>query len=134
MALKTVIRGLLIQMGATRKRKGNKEKERLLEDLKQIEAKNKLNPSKKLTKQVNKINSELHALSLTTMERQMRKLNLIHYTQGNKAGKTLARRLKTHYLQSKLPYMTSAANTKLYNPQDIVEELASFYDTLYNLQ
>ncbi|CAH2245251.1 Hypothetical predicted protein [Pelobates cultripes] len=67
------------------------------------------------------------------MERQMRKLNLTHYMQGNKAGKSLARRLKTHYLQSKLPYMTSATNHKLYNPQDIVEELASYFDTLYNL-
>ncbi|CAH2293881.1 Hypothetical predicted protein [Pelobates cultripes] len=101
-----------------RKKKGKRERESLLEDLKHMEDKNKLNPSIKLTKRINRINSKLHALSLTTMERQMHKLNLTHYMQGNKAGKILARRLKTQYLQSKLPYMTSLNKTKLNNPQD----------------
>ncbi|CAH2314823.1 Hypothetical predicted protein [Pelobates cultripes] len=52
---------------------------------------------------------------------------------GNKAGKLLANQLKSKYLQTKIPYILSKSQIKIYNPTDIVNELASFYEELYNL-
>ncbi|CAH2252535.1 Hypothetical predicted protein, partial [Pelobates cultripes] len=133
-AHKTVVRGVLIQIGSRKKRKTDEETRRITHELTEVDKLNKSNPSTKLAKKVARLQRDLNALSLQTIERRMRALKSTYYTQGNRAGKLLANKLKAQRLQSKIPYIESPQASKLYNPTDIVNALASFYSNLYNLK
>ncbi|CAH2274292.1 ORF2, partial [Pelobates cultripes] len=84
LALKAVLRGLLIQAGSINKRKAHNETDELLSLLNTLDKANKLRPTRTLSQQIEKTREKLHALSLTNMERQLRKLKLTYYMQGNK--------------------------------------------------
>uniref|UniRef100_A0A8C5PPU1 Reverse transcriptase domain-containing protein n=1 Tax=Leptobrachium leishanense TaxID=445787 RepID=A0A8C5PPU1_9ANUR len=67
------------------------------------------------------------------MERLLRKLNYSTYTQGNKAGKWLASKLKAKRLHSKITQISSQGGTPVQNPKLIVSEFSHYYKNLYNL-
>ncbi|CAH2252777.1 Hypothetical predicted protein [Pelobates cultripes] len=111
-AHKAVIRGVLIREGSKRKKITADTHNTLMKELTELEAQNKLKPSKILTKHIGELQSELYSLSLITTERWMRSLKLTYYTQGNKAGRLLANKLKAKQLQSKIPFINLPCTTQ----------------------
>ncbi|CAH2285435.1 Hypothetical predicted protein [Pelobates cultripes] len=86
-----------------------------------------------MTKQITETREEILKLKIKEFTTNAARLQRHFYGTGNKAGKLLASQLKSKYLQTKIPYILSKAQIKIYNPTDIVNELASFYEDLYNL-
>ncbi|CAH2301657.1 reverse transcriptase [Pelobates cultripes] len=60
----------------------------------------------------------------------LKRLKMTSYSQGNKAGKTLATMLRKKQTQSKIPYLITNTNKKTIQPQDISDEMANFYHAL----
>ncbi|CAH2222766.1 Hypothetical predicted protein [Pelobates cultripes] len=74
----------------------------------------------------------LNDILLAKTSYAMQRLKVRQYSQGNRAGRAMAALLRKKQAQSKIPYLISNEGTKIYNPQDINDEMANFYHNLYN--
>ena len=82
---------------------------------------------------------EVTKMGLTTLftskaEYALQRLKGRHYEQGEKAGRLLAPQLRQQEAVLAIPALQSTTGEILTCPQDIVDEFASFYETLYMLE
>uniref|UniRef100_A0A8C5P7R3 Reverse transcriptase domain-containing protein n=1 Tax=Leptobrachium leishanense TaxID=445787 RepID=A0A8C5P7R3_9ANUR len=131
LAHKAVVRGHLIQRGATRKKAFNAQMTSVQRQISDLESQHKINPTPDL---LSRLGLYLIQLTLQSSERAIRRLNLTQYTQGNKAGRLLASKLKSKRLQTKISYLLDNGGDRIYNPLKISEEFADFYASLYKLK
>uniref|UniRef100_A0A8C5QA48 Reverse transcriptase domain-containing protein n=1 Tax=Leptobrachium leishanense TaxID=445787 RepID=A0A8C5QA48_9ANUR len=134
LAHKAVVRGHLIQRGATRKKAFNAQMTSVQRQISDLESQHKSNPTPDLLSRLTTLRRDLIQMTLQSSERAIRRLNLTQYTQGNKAGRLLASKLKSKRLQTKIPYLLDNGGDRIYNPLKISEEFANFYASLYNLK
>lgn len=132
---KAYIRGIFIQLGAKAKRQQQQRVKELTDKIYLLETRNKQNTSPILSQQLTQLRNDLRLLLLESFERSSKKLKMSYYATGNKAGKTLAYRLKGLRHKSKIPYILHPTTKhKLYHPQDIADTFSHYYSTLYNLK
>uniref|UniRef100_A0A8C5QS28 Reverse transcriptase domain-containing protein n=1 Tax=Leptobrachium leishanense TaxID=445787 RepID=A0A8C5QS28_9ANUR len=133
-AHKAVIRGHFIKEGAYRKKQYTLKSSTLLQQISSLESQNKNKPTPSIASQLLSLRRELEHLNLQAMERSLRKLNYTSYTQGNKAGKLLASKLRARRVQTKITHIESLGGQIVRNPALIVSEFANYYSSLYNLK
>uniref|UniRef100_A0A8C5MAE4 exodeoxyribonuclease III n=1 Tax=Leptobrachium leishanense TaxID=445787 RepID=A0A8C5MAE4_9ANUR len=102
LAHKAVVRGHLIQRGATRKKAFNTQMTSVQRQISDLESQHKSNPTPDLLSRLTTLRRDLIQMTLQSSERAIRRLNLTQYTQGNKAGRLLASKLKSKRLQTKI--------------------------------
>uniref|UniRef100_A0A8C5PJ08 exodeoxyribonuclease III n=1 Tax=Leptobrachium leishanense TaxID=445787 RepID=A0A8C5PJ08_9ANUR len=130
LAHKAVVRGHLIQRGAARKKALNAQTTSLQRQISDLESQHKTNPTYDLLSRLTTLRRDLIHLTLQSSERAIRRLNYNHYTQGNKAGRLLASKLKSKRLQNKISYLLDEGGDRIYNPLKISEKFADFYASL----
>uniref|UniRef100_A0A8C5Q8F8 Reverse transcriptase domain-containing protein n=1 Tax=Leptobrachium leishanense TaxID=445787 RepID=A0A8C5Q8F8_9ANUR len=133
-AHKAVIRGHFIKQGAYRKKQYTLKTSTLLQQISSLESQNKNKPTPSIASQLLSLRKELEHLNLQAMERSLRKLNYTSYTQGNKAGKLLASKLRARRVQTKITHIEGLGGQIVRNPALIVSEFANYYSSLYNLK
>uniref|UniRef100_A0A8C5LTP6 Endonuclease/exonuclease/phosphatase domain-containing protein n=1 Tax=Leptobrachium leishanense TaxID=445787 RepID=A0A8C5LTP6_9ANUR len=116
LAHKAVVRGHLIQRGATRKRASNAQMTSVQRQISDLESQHKINPTPDRLSRLTTLRRDLIQLTLQSSERAIRRLNFTQYTQGNKAGRLLASKLKSKRLQAKISYLLDNGGDRIYNP------------------
>ncbi|CAH2222051.1 Hypothetical predicted protein, partial [Pelobates cultripes] len=112
---KPLIRGLLVSRASYLKCTSQREQLDLLRKLRDVTNAYLINPNDKQVQLIVDTTNRINEITLSETALIFTKLKLKTYTQGNKAGKTLA-------------------GKKLHNPQDINDEMAAYYHSLYNLK
>ncbi|CAH2248878.1 guanine nucleotide-binding G(o) subunit alpha [Pelobates cultripes] len=128
------MRGPLISRASYLKRQREKAYADLLRQLRDVTNAHLLNPSDTQAKSIIDITNQINTMTLHKTAYMLTKLRMKTYTQGNKAGKHLATMLKQKQANSKIPYLVKRSGEKIHNPQDINDEMAEYYQTLYNLK
>lgn len=81
-----------------------------------------------------KLRHKLCSLLFESLEIRQRKLKARSYATNNKAGKTMAARIKGQRIKSKISYLYHPhSHNKLLNPQAIANAFSTYYSNLYNL-
>ncbi|CAH2327654.1 LINE-1 reverse transcriptase [Pelobates cultripes] len=132
-AHKSVLRGLLVTQASFLKRQQEREHTDLLRKLRDTTNEHILNPSEELTKSTVNITNQINTMSLNKTAHILTKLKMKTYTQGNRAGKHLAVLLRQRQANSKIPYLMANTGGKIHNPEDINNEMANYYQSVYNL-
>lgn len=85
--------------------------------------------------QLNNLRMELRCALIADHERYLKRVKLNHYSQSNKASKSLANQLRQRQNNNKISRIThhTTGNTH-YNPQEIEDSFADYYKSFYNLQ
>lgn len=73
----------------------------------------------------------LNSLFTSKAEYALQKVKGRHYEQGEKAGRLLAAQLRQREVAMAIPAIKTSEGTMLTRPQDIVNEFASYYQSLY---
>lgn len=134
-AHKAYIRGIFIQLGARAKRQQQQHIKELTDKIFLLESCNKQKPSHPISQQLTQLCYDLRLLLLENFERASKKLKMTYYATGNKAGKTLAHRIKGLRHKTKIPFILHPfTKHKLYHPQDIADTFSHYYSSLYNLK
>ncbi|CAH2292868.1 LINE-1 reverse transcriptase [Pelobates cultripes] len=133
-AHKSVMRGLLLSRASFLKKQAQKEQITILRDLRDATAQHYIQPTDTLMEKIENLTDQLNTIAMSKTSYMMQKLKIRNYNQNNKTGKLLATQLRLRYAQNKIPYILTTEGKKLYNPQNIVDELAKYYTTLYNLK
>lgn len=132
-AHKAYIRGMLIKMSSLHKKKRTQRLDELTSQITSLE--HKANPQPPQTIQLLNLRQELKTLLLHSFEYLQRKLKATSYATSNKAGKTLALKLRGRRLKSKISQIIHPhTNIPQSNPQDIANAFSDYYSDLYNLK
>ncbi|CAH2296440.1 Hypothetical predicted protein, partial [Pelobates cultripes] len=95
---------------------------------------NKINPSRDTHSCLLTLQSQLREMELSKSAYLLKRRKGKYFTQGNGAGATLASKLKEWLTNAKIAFLhDSVQGKKILDPQNIANEFASYYSTLYNL-
>lgn len=87
-----------------------------------------------LTNKLNSLRKKLRELLTQQYDKHLRRLRLNYYANANRAGKYLAYRLKAVRTKTRIAYLKHPTSShKVVNPQDIANQFAEYYSSLYNL-
>lgn len=132
-AHKAVIRGILIKHGSRLKKEREKQLNYLLTKLQKIEAQHKYASSPMLEQELTTLRTQINDLLRYKAKAALQRCRKIGYDYGDKCGKTLARSIREHRLQSYIPHIMSPNAQKITLPARISEAFRDFYAFLYNL-
>lgn len=133
-AHKAYMRGICIQLNSKIKKQYNLKLSQILAQIHDLETRNKIKPDPKTTDDLTNLRTELRSALMEQNDIQFRRLKLHCYAHFNKTGKALANRLKTRQTKSRISSLRQArTNDKITHPQDIANEFAEYYHSLYNL-
>lgn len=98
------------------------------------ETQNKKAPSIPLTDKLNSLREKLREILSQQYDTHLRCFRLNYYANANRAGKYLANRLKAARTKNRIAYLKHPTlSHKIMNPQDIANQFAKYYSSLYNL-
>lgn len=121
----------MIQQGARLKRERKQQTLNMMARIEESDKRNKINTSSPLTDQLSRLRTELRLRFMDEYEKASRRLKLVYYTSGNRAGKLLANRLKGHRYKSQIPYICHpVTKAKQYHPQAIAGAFSHYYGSL----
>lgn len=133
-AHKSYIRGFFIQLGSKLKKSKVQRFEELTAVIAPADLQNKTLPSPSLQSQIFKLHQDLRSLLIEGFEIKQKQLKARSYATNNKAGRTMAARIKGQLIKSKIAYLYHLqSNDKLINPQAIANAFSTYYSDLYNL-
>ncbi|CAH2319374.1 metabotropic glutamate receptor 2-like [Pelobates cultripes] len=105
---------------------------------KQLHDLNKLNQNtpipKAKTPNLRSTGQDKEALALTQVGYSLRKLKASYYSQGNRARKILAQRLRDRWTTSIIAHIQAPNGDRIVAPKAISDEFATHYESLYNLK
>ncbi|KAM4702914.1 WD repeat- and FYVE domain-containing protein 4 [Rhinophrynus dorsalis] len=132
-AHKAVIQGRFIAYAAKEKKKRAERLSTLSSELMSLETLQKRGVTTKRTRRINAIKQEISDIQLFRTQLMLRRLKQTYYTQGNRAGALLAKRLRKKEAKKAIPFVLSPSGDKIMNPSQIPEAFAQYYAKLYNL-
>lgn len=121
-----------MQLTAKQMREREHKLEKLLTDLQEADRIFKTNPSLQCEERLNSLKMELRLLYLHKYDYHLSKLKWNFYMQGDRPSKVLARRVKQIKAKTKIPFMYSKNNQKIYDPQGIANIFADYYQELFS--
>ncbi|CAH2284006.1 Hypothetical predicted protein [Pelobates cultripes] len=133
-AHKVVIQGLIISRASYLKKKTQQEHLHLLRTLRDTTTANIPNLTPQLAQVLQDTTTRINNIALSKTTHILHKLKQKTYSQGNKAGKHLATLLRQKQSSTKIPYLLTPKGSKIHNPQDINDTMATYYHTLYKLK
>lgn len=133
-AHKAVLRGILLKIGAREKKKRRITLTSLLNDLKLADEEVKRSPTSENQLKYSTIQEKLRIFYLQDYERSLKRLKLNFYSNGDRSGKFLAKRVKILQARNKIPFITTNTGDKIHDPRHIADAFAEYYSALYNLQ
>lgn len=134
-AHKAFIRGIIIQLTAREKRRRSQRLDNITSTIKKLDEQNQTTPDPKLKDKLTLLRQDLRNILLDSYNNIQTRYKAHHYTTGNKAGKTLALKIKGQRIKSKIPHLFHpATNQKLMDPQTIADAFSHYYQSLYNLK
>uniref|UniRef100_A0A8C5Q2N9 Reverse transcriptase domain-containing protein n=1 Tax=Leptobrachium leishanense TaxID=445787 RepID=A0A8C5Q2N9_9ANUR len=131
-AHKAVLRDVCIRWSARLKREYHQRRLDILTKLHNLDTRNKIAPSPKLSAQIDAQLNLLTDLENDSYIRKLDRMNATFYALKNKPGRLLARRLKPTSVPRRITALTTTRG-KIHNPKDIANEFANYYEALYNL-
>uniref|UniRef100_A0A8C5M042 Reverse transcriptase domain-containing protein n=1 Tax=Leptobrachium leishanense TaxID=445787 RepID=A0A8C5M042_9ANUR len=130
---KCVARGVLIQMGARKKRERDVRVTQLLSDIRDLERVHKEDLDPQSFRSLVLLRAELNKILNDQASRSITLTNQTYYSQGNKCGKLLARALKNRHQTTFIPKIRRGGGRPMaYTTGDIASEFHQYYSTLYN--
>lgn len=132
-AHKTVIRGIFIKHDARIKREKGEQLEKLLATLHDTETWHKRAPDPLVEAELAFLHNQIDELLNYKAKAALQKCCLIAYESGNKCRQILARAVKEIKMQSYIPHIKTATNTKVSLPRQIANTLKEYYANLYNI-
>lgn len=106
----------------------------VLQDIHTAEIQNKKDPSIPLTNKLKSLRETLRNILSQQFDTHLRRLKLNHYANANRAGKYLENGLKAARIKTRIAYLKHPTLPhKIMNPQDIANQFAEYYSSLYNL-
>ncbi|XP_063819080.1 uncharacterized protein LOC135057111 [Pseudophryne corroboree] len=134
-ALKAVVRGAAIQAAAYIRRTSREKQLELETRFKDLDTLFKLNPSnKKIYRDLLRVRDEMNKLALTEVHKNLFRLRQKFYTQGDKVGIMLARKLRGKIAKERVKSIVTFNNVKISDQLDIANFFATYYSSLYNLK
>lgn len=122
------------QLWAREKRKHTQKRTKLLNEILDTETLNKNSPTSNLTHKLTTLKQSLREHLYQQYDKHLRCLQLNYYVNANRAGKYLANRLKAVHTKSRRDYLKHhTSHHKFINHQDIANQFADYYSSLYNL-
>ncbi|CAH2297014.1 Hypothetical predicted protein, partial [Pelobates cultripes] len=131
---KVVIQGLLISRASYVKKKTQEEYLNLLPTLRDTTVENIANPTPQQTQVIKDTTTRIKNMALAKTAHILHKLKQKSYSQGNRAGQHLATLLRQKQSNAKIPNLFTNKGSKIHNPQDINDTMATYYHSLYNLK
>lgn len=126
-AHKCYIRGILIKIGAEKKRKNQTQLNELL-----LENQHKKTLSPETLAELMKCREELKDRNTQTIKASMFRCQRKYYEQGNKSGRLLANTIKRQRVKAFVPQIVNGPK-QMSNPTGIARAFRDFYQNLYDL-
>uniref|UniRef100_A0A803JQ02 Reverse transcriptase domain-containing protein n=1 Tax=Xenopus tropicalis TaxID=8364 RepID=A0A803JQ02_XENTR len=133
LAHKATLRGTIIARASQLRKQRDQKVNELQTKIKLAQNKQHKHPSKTREQLIQIQKTELQQILLAKTEYRLKMLKQNYYTKGNKADKLLATQLGIKQAQTRIQYLTKQ-NHKITDPQQIVNQFAQYYNSLYNLK
>lgn len=131
---KAYMRGILIKLASYTKKQRMRQIDNLLQSIATKEWDNKENPTPHLTNDILQERQKLRSLLLYKFENHLKYLKANYYGLHNKTGAWLAKKVKAKQLKHKIATLNHPLSHKtLFNPKDIANAFADYYQSLYDL-
>uniref|UniRef100_A0A803JHJ3 exodeoxyribonuclease III n=1 Tax=Xenopus tropicalis TaxID=8364 RepID=A0A803JHJ3_XENTR len=131
-AHKTVIRGEIIRISSTKKKQATETIKKLEQQLHDTTRQDQSSPSPTLKATIRRLRTDLDFLLSQATEKQLQWTKQRFYTQSNKIGTLLARKLNQPAYHTPPPTTIRTRTGDLTsNPQKILEEFSVYYSALY---
>ena len=132
-AHKCVIRGVLIQLGAQRKREREAKIKEYLTKIEHLSRQHKRTLAEAHLIPLMRVREELNQILFQKTVRNMLWLKRHLYEYANKPGAMLARALRGPKRRTQILRLRNTKGGEVHTSADIAEEFCSFYRSLYNL-
>ncbi|XP_063297711.1 uncharacterized protein LOC134586132 [Pelobates fuscus] len=131
---KPVIHGELIKRAHYLKQTSQTQQVTWCKQLHDLNKLNQTNPTPELKSQNSETQNKIQTLARTKVGYSLRKLKATHYSQGNRASKILAQRLRDRQAMSKIAHIEAPNGDRIVATKAISDEFTTYYETLYNLK
>lgn len=132
-AHKTVVRGILISIGARLMRERTRCIDELFTQICTLECAHKASLARSTHRELLKAREELRALLFHKTKQKLAWARRTMYEYSNKPGSLLARALRGPRTKTYISHILSSSGRKMTASSDIAAEFRSFYEGLYNL-
>uniref|UniRef100_A0A8C5N3Y4 Reverse transcriptase domain-containing protein n=1 Tax=Leptobrachium leishanense TaxID=445787 RepID=A0A8C5N3Y4_9ANUR len=133
-AHKAVMRGVCIRWAAIRKRQHIADRLELLTRIDALTKANQTHPNPRTARELAKAGADLTDLDSTTHFYALQRLRANRYSTANRVGHSLALRLRTLQQSTRTSFLLNSRGERIYKPQDIANEFATYYRALYNIR
>lgn len=132
-ALKAVLRGRFIQMGARMKKERSTAIVTAVHKLRTLETTHKRSPTVELLTEVSSARTQLRELYEASARTFANKLAFHQYKFRDKCGRSLARTLHTKQPNSFIPHIRDSSGKTVSSPSEMGQVFRDFYQSLYNI-
>lgn len=132
-AHKSVIRGILIQIGSKEKRLQNKEIEETLGKIQKLERLHKASLCKKVEVELSQLRLKVKEILDIKFQRYLYMASFRHYLYANKCGKDLAKIARKELISKNISNIKTIDNKQVFCTREIANTFKEYYNRLYNL-